>query len=213
MSNKKKILIFVAGYIRESINELQFDIPLEITSLISLFYPRKFIFDNEVSKQCSTTNNGLTINTKRTRSGKNVILFGKYLYHKYGDRFKCTFIMNKGSSSGFEIGLFTTGFDAVCFSKIEDSTSGKLAKYAVLNAGNGWFRIDETKFKCKQCENFTHGPNEYFYNEGTTVQMDINMETKIAKFGIFELSIPDVVHILIVNDGVNTVTVSKQEWY
>ena len=187
------------------------DIPEDITKLLSSFYCADFEFDRN-HKQFEVSEDGLTVSTltKTLGDGRPSIRFGEYLYHRYGDKFECTFRLDDGGNSGLLIGFITPQFSE--FEHHEDSSSCAHSDFACLAAGNGWFKIDtKCGFKCDDAKNRSHNSFNYMTKNGETLTVSVNMQTKIGKIGIYTVLLPDIVGIVICSNAAHKITVIHQQ--
>ena len=77
--------------------------------------------------------------------------------------------------------------------------------------GNGYFVMDQTKFACKHKETTMGAASlawgeSYFNGIGSTVELSVYMEKKIAKFENYVIELPDAVCIAITSSNNHIVT-------
>merc|ERR1712228_806523 len=146
------------------------------------------------------SDDGTTMETLKetVNSGRPTIQFGEFLYHRYGDEFEVTFRLDDGGNSGLLIGFITPRFTEF---------ERKHTDFACLAAGNGWFKIDtKCGFKCEEAKNLSSGPLKYMQKNGQTLKVSVNMQTKMGKIGIYNITLPDVVGIALCSNTGHKIT-------
>eukprot|EP01083_Nonionella_stella_P089479 249656_1 len=198
------------GYIREYCMQSQLYIPRVITDQVLSFYFRNFAFDR-THNQFEISEDGLTQTTVRSRlkHGRPTNKFGEFLYHKYGDRFECTFRLDGGGHSGLIIGFITDGFNE--FHHHSDSSSSNDTLYACLAAANGWFKIDDHCFKSADGSNRTHHHSNFQFmkSAGDTLTVTANMKHRTGKIGKYNIELPDNIAVVICSNSGHKISVVR----
>ena len=198
------------GYTREQGKRLSMKIPDVISKLIGSFYFKNFEWDTN-HKQFEVSEDGLTVKTIKSsvNGGRPSIRFGEWLYHKYGDKFECTFRIDNGGYGGLMIAFITKQFNEYNHNQDTngiDFTSNLCGAYA-----NGYFKIDTSYFKCNEAEDRTHyWENEFLQENGDELSVSCDMAKKIGKIGNYTIELPDCVGICFCSNTDHILTVIEQ---